>query len=301
MKKFFTTVVCLYASVYLFGQQEAQYSQYLYNQNIVNPAYVTDSPLFGAGILYRTQWVGIEGAPQTGNVFAHIPFSERVELGFNYVNDQIGDVLTTHIFNADFAYKTQLTRTLKLSYGLKLGATNNRLAFNTTDVAADPAFTENNKTTLSVGAGTFLFTDKFYVGLSSPNLLPNETTIDGVAQAESEIHAYVMGGYVFDVSEEVKLKPSAIIKHVIGAPLTFDTSLNALFMERFEVGVSYRYQDAVVGLAAVNITPDLRLGYSYDYTLSELQDFNNGSHEIILLYNFDLLRFSKQYTSPRFF
>ncbi|TPN88802.1 PorP/SprF family type IX secretion system membrane protein [Aquimarina algicola] len=288
-----------------YAQQEPQYSQYMYNMSTVNPGYVTaQSGLISTGLLFRRQWTGIEGAPQTANVFANIPMSEKIELSVNYINDRVGDAIPVNndYANVDFAYITRISDQARISYGLKAGINSFRIDPSASDVASDPAFADNTSTTqLNIGAGIYLFTNNFYAGVSSPNLLPSDIDIDGIGVAETKTHIYGIFGYVFDFVDEVKLKPSMVIKQVIDSPMTFDLSMNSLIYDRFELGISYRYTDAFIALAGVNVTPNLKIGYSYDFSVSELGDFNNGSHEIVLLYNFDLLRFSNTYSSPRFF
>ncbi|MCK8520324.1 type IX secretion system membrane protein PorP/SprF [Aquimarina sp. D1M17] len=288
-----------------FAQQEPQYSQYMYNMSTVNPAYVTNqNGLISTGLLFRKQWTGIEGSPQTANVFANIPMSEKIELSVNYVNDRIGDAIPVdnNYVNVDFAYITRISDQAKLSYGLKAGINNFQIDPSGSDVANDPAFADNTSTTqINIGAGIFLFTHNFYAGISSPNLLPSDVDIDGIGVAETKTHLYGVAGYVFDFVDEVKLKPSFVIKQVIDAPMTFDLSLNSLIYEKFELGVSYRYTDSFIALAGFNINQSLKIGYSYDFSVSDLSGYNNGSHEIVLLYNFDLLRFGNKHTSPRFF
>lgn len=305
MKSIIIVMICIVFCLQSYAQQEPQYSQYMYNMSLVNPGYVIDDvSVINVGSLYRTQWVGIEGAPKTANVFVQVPITEKVQLAVNYSNDQIGDAIeqNTNIFNIDFSYITQLSDSFKLSYGLKAGIDNFSLNATNSDVAGDLAFSDTNATNLLIGAGLYGFTHNFYVGISSPNLLGGSiTTNDDVSVSESKSHIYLVSGYVIDLSSDVKLKPSTVIKQVFDAPITFDFSLNALFYGKFEIGVSYRYDDALIGLAGYNITNNLRIGYAYDYNLSELQDYNNGSHEIILLYNFDLLGLSNKHTSPRFF
>ncbi len=288
-----------------FAQQEPQYSQYMYNMSTVNPGYVTaQRGLVSTGLLYRKQWTAIEGSPQTANVFGNIPMNEKIELSVNYVNDQIGDAIpvTNDYFNVDFAYITRISDQVKLSYGLKAGINNFKIDPSGSDVANDPAFADNTSTTqLNIGAGLFLFTHNFYAGVSSPNLLPSDVDINGIGVTESKTHLYGVAGYVFDFIDEVKLKPSLVVKQVIDSPLTFDISLNSLIYDKFELGFSYRYTDAFIALAGFNITQNLKIGYSYDFSVSDLSGYNNGSHEIVLLYNFDLLKFGNKYTSPRFF
>lgn len=287
------------------AQQEPQYSQYMYNMSTVNPAYATgQSGLISTGILYRKQWTGIEGSPQTANVFANIPMSQKIELSVNYVNDKIGDAIpvTNDYANVDFAYITRISDQARLSYGLKAGINSFRIDPSSSDVATDPAFADNTSTTqLNIGAGLYLFTNNFYAGISSPNLLPSNIDIDGIGVAQTKTHLYGVFGYVFDFVDEVKLKPSMVIKQVLDSPLTFDLSINSLIYNKFELGVSYRYTDSFIALAGFNITQNLKVGYSYDFSVSELSGYNNGSHEIVLLFNLDLLKYSKKYSSPRFF
>ncbi|AXT55460.1 type IX secretion system membrane protein PorP/SprF [Aquimarina sp. MMG015] len=298
------SIAIVFCSV-LYAQQEPQYSQYMYNMSTVNPAYVTNqSGLISTGLLYRRQWTGIEGSPETANVFGNIPLSEKIELSVNYINDRIGEAISTNnnFFNVDFAYITRISDRFKLSYGLKVGINSFKLDASGSDVADDPAFAANNsELQLNIGAGLFLFSNNFYAGISSPNLLPNDVAVDGIGVSQSKTHLYGVTGFVFDLVDEVKLKPSMVIKQVLDSPLTFDISLNSLIYNRFELGVSYRYEDAFIALAGFNITRNLKVGYSYDFSTSELSGYNNGSHEIILLYNFDLLNFSNKYTSPRFY
>ncbi|WP_254884028.1 type IX secretion system membrane protein PorP/SprF [Aquimarina sp. TRL1] len=289
----------------IHGQQEPQYSQYMYNMSTVNPAYVTNQAgLISTGLLYRKQWTGIEGSPQTANVFGHIPLTSKIEISINYVNDRVGDAIriNNNFFNADFAYITQLSETVKLSYGLKAGINSFKIDPSRSDVISDPAFSGNQgELELTIGAGLFVFDSNFYAGISSPNLLPNNVSVGDISVSKSKAHIYAVGGYVFDVSSDVRLKPSVVIKQVLDSPMTFDVSANSLLYNKLELGISYRYNDSFIALAGFNLTESLKVGYSYDFSTSDLSGYNNGSHEIILLYNFDLLNFSNKYTSPRFF
>ncbi|GGX03789.1 membrane protein [Aquimarina muelleri] len=277
----------------------------MYNMSTVNPAYATgQSGLISTGILYRKQWTGIEGSPRTTNVFANIPVSEKIELSVNYVNDKIGEAIpvTNDYANIDFAYVTRISDKARLSYGLKAGINSFKINPSNSDVATDPAFADNTSTTqLNIGAGIYLFTSNFYAGVSSPNLLPSNIDIDGIGVAQTKTHLYGVFGYVFDFVDEVKLKPSMVIKQVLDSPLTFDLSINSLIYDKFELGVSYRYTDSFIALTGFNITQNLKVGYSYDFSVSKLSGYNNGSHEIVLLFNLDLLKYSKKYSSPRFF
>ncbi len=303
MKIKFLIIVVL-CSLSMYAQQEPQYTQYMYNMSIVNPGYMINEPgLISVGSLYRTQWVGIEGAPKTANVFASIPLNDRIEISLNYLNDKIGSKvnLQENNFNIDAAYKINLKNNLNLSFGMKVGFDNLSFDFSETNLSSDAAFQNTSKTLFNIGAGLFLFKEKYYVGFSSPNLIPSDVSNNSETVYTSRPHFFLIGGYVFDLNENVKLKPSTVVKYVNGAPLTFDLSANVLLYDKFEIGASYRYQDAVSGLVGFNVTNDLRLGYAYDFNTSELNDFNTGSHEFVLLYTFDVLGLSKKYESPRFY
>lgn len=311
MKKIILFVFFFLSILKASAQQEPHFTQYMNNMSVVNPAYATATPaLLNLGSLYRYQWAGVEGAPKTLTLFAHAPINEKIEGGFSLVSDNIGDGAKKETnFFADFAYILKLDEKQKLSFGLKAGfssiSTNfNGFRLNSGDVSTDKAFAENvNETVPNVGVGAFYFTDKYYVGLSTPNLLSAEH-IKSSAEVNSfgprEIHTYLTGGYVFDINEAFKLKPAVMAIFVKGAPVSVDLTANVLYNEKFEFGAAYRFGDAVSVLMNVNVTPNLRVGYSYDYVTSNLSQFSSGSHEIMLLYNLDLL--GKGYDkSPRFF
>lgn len=293
------------------AQQDPQVTHYMYNMSVVNPAYATDDEgVINLGGLYRTQWVGAVGAPKTVNVFAHAPIAKRVEVGISFINDAIGDVVNENNIYADFAYVLPVSENNKLSFGVKAGVTLFDTSFNGfkyTDERPDPAFANNiNKTFPNVGAGTFFFSENYYLGFSVPNLLTTKhlERKDGIQTTGVEaIHYFFTGGYVFDLSPSTRFKPAFMAKGVSGSPLSMDLTANFLFNNRFELGAGYRWDDSVSGLANIYITPTLRVGYSYDYTLSNLGKYNSGTHEIFILFDLDTSNLSsKGYDkSPRFF
>jgi len=302
MKKILYIVVAV-CSLKLQAQQEPHYTQYMYNMSVINPAYVIDEPgIVELGSLYRSQWVGLSGAPKTANIFVHIPLNNQVEVSVNYHNDQIGSTysITQNVFNIDAAYKMKLNETLKLAFGLKGGFNNLNFSYMNTD-NPDPSVERSSTTAINFGAGIFLFDSAYYIGLSSPNLVPSKLAINEIDAYKNTPHLFLVAGYVFDLSYTFKIKPSMVLKEVFGAPLSYDASVNVLYLDRFEIGVSYRNQDAYAGLLGIQVTPSLKLGYSYDYNTSDLGEFNTGSHEFILLYRFDLLGLRKNYSSPRFY
>jgi type IX secretion system PorP/SprF family membrane protein len=311
MKKTILFVSFLFFIINSSAQQDPQYTQYMYNMNVVNPAYATGmQSMLDIGTLYRTQWVGAVGAPKTLTLFAHMPIDKKIEMGFSLVSDDIGDgAKKEDNFSADFAYVLQLKNSNHLSLGLKAGFTSfksnfNGFVFESGDASTDLAFSEDvNKTLPNIGVGAFYFTDKYYIGLSTPNLLSSKNIEErsGIYAFGSEnIHAFFSGGYVLTLSDSFKLKPAFMSKFVKGAPVTLDISANVLYDEKFEFGAAYRFGDAVSALMNVKVTPIIRVGYAYDYTISNLGQFNSGTHEIFILFNLDLL--SKGYDkSPRFF
>ncbi|WP_445452721.1 PorP/SprF family type IX secretion system membrane protein [Flavobacterium sp. 25HG05S-40] len=313
--KYLLVLLVIFLTSKLQAQQDPQFTHYMYNMSVMNPAYATDNPdVINLGGLYRAQWVGIKGAPTTQTFFAHKPLSKRVEVGISFVHDEIGDVVKENNIFADFAYVLPIGQSTKLSFGIKAGVTlfdTNFNGFVLTDPLPDPAFQNNiSQVFPNIGTGMYLFGDNYYAGLSAPNLMTSRhiETINGKPGSGVEsVHFFLTGGYVFTFNgnDNIKLKPAFMAKGVEGAPLSLDVTTNILINNKFELGAGYRMGDSVSGLASFYITPQLRIGYSYDYTLTNLSAFNSGSHEFFLLYDLDLNKLSssgKGYDkSPRFF
>jgi type IX secretion system PorP/SprF family membrane protein len=308
MKKIILVVSFLFFIIKISAQQDSQYTQYMYNMNVVNPAYATGmQSMLDIGTLYRTQWVGVVGAPKTLTVFAHMPVNKKIEMGFSLISDDIGDgAKKENNFFVDFAYILQMNDSHRLSLGLKAGATSIQTNFNGFKFeSASPDFAFENVNILkpNIGIGAYYFNDVYYVGLSAPNLLNSKHIEErsGISDYGSEnIHVFFTGGYVFTLSDSFKLKPAFMSKFVQGTPIAVDISANVLYNDKFELGAAYRVGDAISALMNVKVTPSIRVGYAYDYTISNLGQFNSGTHEIFLLFNLDLL--GKGYDkSPRFF
>ena len=313
--KYLLVLLVVFLTSKVRAQQDPQFTHYMYNMSVMNPAYATDNAdVINLGGLYRAQWVGIKGAPTTQTFFAHKPLSKRVEVGISIVHDEIGDVVKENNIFADFAYVIPINETVKLSLGLKAGVTlfdTNFNGFVLTDPAPDPAFQNNiSQVFPNIGAGMYLFGPNYYAGFSAPNLMTSRhiETINGRAGSGVEsVHFFLTGGYVFTFNgnDNLKLKPAFMAKGVEGAPLSLDLTTNILINNKFELGAGYRMGDSVSALASFYISPSLRIGYSYDYTLTNLDAFNSGSHEVFLLFDLDLNKLSsngKGYDkSPRFF
>jgi len=290
-----------------YAQQDAQYTQYMYNMNVINPAYAGSRGTLSLGLLARSQWTNVNGGPKTMTFDAHAPVGKKVGMGLSVIADEIGPAKEQNIY-ADFSYTLTTSDEGRLAFGLKAGVT--LLNVNLLDVVLpqtatgdDPLFDENiNDAFPNVGAGVYYYNDKWYAGFSVPNLLKSEhldkENIN--TKASEEIHYFLTTGYVFDLSSTLKFKPSILVKGVSGAPLSFDVNANFLMYDRFEVGASYRWQDAVSMLFNFGVTRSFRVGYAYDYTISEFSNSNTGgSHELMLLYDISFSK--KNLKSPRFF
>lgn len=302
----------LLISMASFAQQDPQFTQYMYNMSIINPAYATaELDILNLGGMYRSQWVGVEGAPRTASFFAHKPLNDRIEMGLSFTNDNIGDVVNESNIFADFAYVIPVGLESKLSFGAKAGVSFYNANFDgfvlqSGDRSTDSAFNDNvSQTFPNLGFGAFFFRENFYLGLSAPNILSRKhlETENGISATGSEnVHYFFTGGYVFHINQNLKFKPAFMAKAVTGAPLALDITANVLIHEKVEAGLAYRLNDAVSALVNFRVTPNMRIGYAYDYTLSNLGDFNTGSHEIFILWDVDLLGLKGGYDrSPRFF
>lgn len=291
------------------AQQDPHYTQYMYNMNVMNPAYAGSKENLAVGLLYRMQWVDIEGAPNTGTLSVHSPVGNNVGLGLSAISDRIGPVEENNIY-ADFSYTLNLGGEHRLAFGLKAGATFHKVGLfdevyeNVPDVD-DPAFRENiDNTYLNIGAGFFYYTQNYYLALSVPNMLKakhldvTQTGEDLEFGGETQ-HYFLTGGYVFQLSENTKFKPSFMLKSAFGAPTSLDVSANALFFEKFEIGATYRLEDSFGGMINYAITPNIRLGYAYDHIVSDLKVSTPASHEFMLLFDLNFPR--KVSVSPRYF
>ncbi|EDM43312.1 hypothetical protein SCB49_01117 [unidentified eubacterium SCB49] len=298
------TLCVLFSVSESYAQQDSQYTQYMYNTSSFNPAYAGNRDVFSAIALYRAQWVGLDGAPKTINFTAHSPVGERVGLGLSFTNDEIGPSVENSIA-ADFSYTIPLGDDLDLSFGLKGGV--NLLDVDFTKLLiydpTDPQFEYNidNRLTPIIGAGIFLNNDKWYAGLSVPNFLQTEHyDQSSISTAKEKMNFYAIGGYVFDIGSGTKLKPAVLLKSVEGSPIALDLSANFLFNDKFTLGGAYRLSADFSALAGFQYNESIMIGYSYDYGVQDLANYNNGSHEIFL--RFELFSsITTRMVTPRFF
>ena len=285
------------------AQQDPQYTQYMYNMNVINPAYAGSSESVSIGALYRSQWVGLEGSPRTGTLSIHSPVGNRVGLGLSLINDEVGPVRETNAY-VDFSYTLPVGSITKLAFGLKAGATFHDIGLASIETidADDPFFSQDvNETTANVGAGMYLYQpNRWYLSASMPNIL-NGTHLDSDGRkigSETE-HLFAAAGYVFDLSENFKLKPHALMKFAFDAPVSYDVNLNLFMYDIVEIGGGYRLDDSFSGMVNFMVSPSMRIGYAYDAIQSELNVVTDASHEIFINFDIDLPK--KVSRSPRYF
>lgn len=269
-----------------FSQKEPQYTQYMYNIGSFNPAYVgtVENPEFSG--LYRAQWIDIPGAPRTFRFGANLPFqNEKVGLGLNIVSDQLGPTTQTYA-DVSYSYQIMVTDETKLSFGIDAGGSFLNVDFSK-GTFENPGENLNDemlsKFYPTVGAGAFLYAEDWYLGASVPNFLTEGVYNDEVSSiVEDKLQFNFIGGYVFELSDNLKFKPAFLVNTIAGSPVNVNLSGNFLISDVFTAGASYRLDNAFSGLAGFQISNQLFAGYSYDYNTNLLGEFNNGSHEIIL-------------------
>ena len=306
MKKLYLVALVVIASLGdLHAQQDPHYTQYMYNMNVINPAYAGSKENLSIGMLYRKQWVDIEDAPTTFTLSGHSPVGKNVGLGLSVISDKIGPVEENNIYG-DFSYTLNLGGEHKLALGLKAGVTLHKVGlfsniYNTLPQPNDPAFSEDtNNSYFNLGTGLFYYTDKYYVALSVPNMMKSKhLDFNGREFGSEESHYFLTGGYVFDLTDNIKFKPFFMAKSAFNAPTSLDVSTNFLFNQKFEAGLTYRLDDSFGAMVIYAISPSLKFGYAYDHIVSDLKVTTPSSHEIILLFD---VNFSKKVSrSPRYF
>lgn len=288
-----------------FAQQDSQFTQYMYNTLIINPAYAGSRGTMSIFGLYRTQWVGLEGAPKTGSFSLHTPLNDsKLGIGGSLVNDKIGPT-DESILSVDLSYTIPTSASFNLSFGIR--GTGNLFSLDqnklSPELQGDLQF-QNLKSvfTPNMGVGLYWYSDKAYIGLSIPNFIENNRYNDNnISIFKNKICYYLIGGYVFDLSPSIKFKPAVLTKMSTGSSLQIDLSANFMYNEKFVFGAGYRSNAAVSALAGFQITEGLFLGYAYDFNTTALRNYNSGSHEIFLRFELFNNSNNKGLMSPRFF
>lgn len=302
MKTRILIFVLIFTVVESYAQQDAQFTQYMYNTTNVNPAYAGSRGVLSMFALYRTQWVGLDGAPVTSAVSMNTPLNNsNLGLGLSLINDKIGPT-AENIISADLSYTIPTSEIWKLSFGMK--ATANLFDLDASKLnpvdAADPSLQDYSTFSPNIGAGIYWHSDKAYVGFSIPNFIETNRYDDNeVAIFKEKINYYLIGGLVFDLSDTVKFKPAFLTKMIEGAPLQVDVSANFMFFDKLMMGVSYRWSAALSAMVGFQVSDGLYIGYGYDRETTNLANYNSGSHEIFLRY--EIFKNNNRITTPRFF
>ncbi len=303
-------VVLLGYSSISFAQQDPQYTQYMYNTQVVNPAYAGSRGSLDFAALYRSQWVGLDGAPKTGTFTVNSPIgaAENMGLGLSIVSEEIGPARESNV-TVDYSYTINTSDNYKLAFGLKAGIDVLDVDFTKLNIFdGGDVFEQNidNRLQPQIGAGVYYYSDKFYAGLSVPNFLNtkhfDESDIGSTSAqtiAAERLHYFFITGYVFDVSESVKFKPALLTKLVSGSPLQVDISANFLINEKFTLGAAYRWSAAFSALVGFQASDGLFIGLGYDRETTDLTQFNDGSYEVMLRY--EIFRKPERILTPRFF
>lgn len=295
------------------AQQDPMYTQYMFNTQTINPAYAGTWESLSFMALARQQWVGFSGAPKTFTFSLQAPLkNERVALGLNIIDDKVGLEKRFYMF-ADYSYLIPMNETVSLRLGLKGGFTNysnNLTEYSTNPVGSgivDPMFQGeiDRKFMPNFGVGAFLYSQRFYIGFSVPKILNStfDDNINNLSVSSEFRHYFLMAGMVFNLGENVKFKPTMMSKASFtsktGSPVEFDFTANFLIKEKFWLGATYRPGAAYGFIAQWIIDKKLRIGYSFDYSTSNIRNFEDGTHEIMISYELRFL--NKEFTSPRYF
>jgi type IX secretion system PorP/SprF family membrane protein len=306
MKTIIKIALLLFCTQQVMAQQEGVVSQYMFNGLFINPAYAGSHKYFSTSLLYRKQWVGFEGSPESIIAAVDGPIqNENMGIGLIIARDKIG-VTNESSFLANYSYNIKLGSG-KLAFGIKAGASYYEAAL--TELTywdeEDPVYSGNiqSKIIPKFGAGIYYHQAKWFAGFSIPTLIASDNEYDFSANINKSSnlrkHYYLTGGYVFDLNDKLKLKPSTLIKYVKSAPVEVDINCSILYDETIWFGISYRTNDAIVGIIEYQANKKFRIGYSYDFTISEIGNYSSGSHEIMIGYDFakDLVNIK----TPRFF
>ena len=315
MKTIFLLLVMM-ISTSVIAQQNAIFNQYIFNELIINPAYAGTKGILNANAIYSSQWTGLKGAPLTQTISIEGPATKRIGLGLHLVNDRIGAQITQGVF-VDYSFISQIDEKLKLSLGIALGASNFGVdGTKLTSEEPDAAIPQGNVSELRFDskAGVFLYSDRLYAGFSISDILADVQKSKSTEVAKQIRHYYLTGGYVFDLTPKIKIKPSFLYKEDFNAPSNFDVNAFVLFNEKLwlgasvrtgarifkskDIATSVRLRDALAFMMELNATERLRIGYAYTLTTSALKDF--PGHEFHIGYYFPQKSQSKMPT-PRYF
>lgn len=301
-------LLLFFVTIFVNAQQEPMYSQYMFNMLNVNPAYAGSRNVNNVTFLHRNQWLGFKGHPITTTIsWDKRADNSNVGYGAQIYNDKLG-IENTIGAQGFYSYSIPMNNA-SVAFGLSLGILNFNANYSDSKIIdkSDPAFMNNLNTFLpTAGVGVLYSTQNWYAALSIPALFRTKKFHDDDYKNSVNFgatnHYFLTGGYIFSVNESLVLKPSTLIKYVSGAPLEVDFNLNAWLDDKFGAGLSYRTGDAILSMFEVQATPQIRVGYSYDFPLTQIKQFTSGTHEIMLRYEFDLSKNkNSKLHSPRYY
>ena len=279
----------LIAILKVYGQQDPLYTQYFNNFQIINPAFAGSNDVFTATINARNQWSGEPDSPETLSFSLHGPVGKKVGLGLLVINDRVHVLNETDVY-VDFSYTVKASDKASLAFGINAGGSFLNVDLLELGIVNDPLFNENiNQFNPNFGTGVFYYTEKFYAGLSAMNILNTSRyrSQDHLITKASDATSYYMTtGYDYEINETFTLKPSIMIRAASGSPISTDLSMRLLWNNKLEMGLSHRIDESISGLFQLRLNNNFKLGYSYDYMLHNLNNYNNGSHEISLIFAF---------------
>lgn len=309
LKKIISTLIIVFVCLTINAQQSPMYTHYMYNTLVINPGYAGSRDALTITGLHRSQWVDFKGAPITQTITMHTPLrNEHIGIGLSVMNDRIGPTNNTSIV-ADFAYIMNLNKKSKLSLGLSGGANifQARLGTLQLDQQSDPSFQNNvsNHITPNFGFGAYYYRERFYAGISTPNLLQNNYSVQlsegNTAIGKEQRHFFLIAGTVLNLNQHLAFKPTTLIKVTGAAPVQADITASFIIKSRLLLGIMYRTGDAAGALVGFDITKQFHLGYSYDWSFGlKTPTYNKGSHELMLRYDF-IFSSKRQIHSPRYF
>ncbi|MCT4580053.1 MAG: type IX secretion system membrane protein PorP/SprF [Flavobacteriales bacterium] len=301
MKRIYILLFLLLVQSTFIGQQDAMYTQYMFNTLSINPGYAGSADMLSINLVSRHQWLAIEGAPETQTFALHGPIkSQKIGVGLCVVNDRVGPTRDLSLYG-DFSYRLRLSEESSLFLGLKGGVNNLKVSLDElsgTD-ENDMVFQQNiSQLKPNFGFGLYYSSPKSYIGVSAPKLMENKFSSGGTSLLLNR-HYFLIAGLVTRLSNHVDFKPSFIAKYVFNAPVSMDFSANFIIKDKFWLGTMYRLNDAIGGLIQLQLSNQFRLGYAYDYTISEFGVYAGGTHEVLLNYDFNFPK--DDLVSPRYF
>lgn len=282
-----TIVFFLIVGLQSYAQQEPLYTQYYNNFNLINPAYSGSNGHVTATANIRSQWAGETGSPETQTFSLHGAVGKNVGLGLSVVHDEVFIWKNTTVF-ADFSYALELTETSTLAFGLKAGGSFLNVSLQDLSIDDDPNLNENiNQFNPNIGAGVMYYTNKFYASLSTVNILETKHYEENnvMSTASDNIVFYLTAGYMLDLGNDFRLRPSFLVRAVNGSPLSTDISASILWNSKLEFGIAHRLDESISGLFQVRLNNSIKVGYSYDSITNNLGNYNNGSHEFSIVFD----------------